>query len=204
MFKLFRTPRLFGWIYPRRLWGFSNSDKIYLTFDDGPNIELTQWILELLRKEDVKATFFCVGDNVRKHSMSYHSILAAGHQVGNHTMYHNNGDKTSFKEYLISVKEASKYIDSKLFRPPYGRLSMYKGVQIAKSYKIVMWNWLSYDYDQSVSISKIIANAQKELKGGDIIVLHDNVKSKERIQEILPAIISIVKSKGLQFDVISS
>lgn len=203
MIKYFKTPFFFKWIFHRRVWGFSSSDKVYLTFDDGPTSDLTQWILDVLESENVKASFFCVGANAKKHPDLVKSIIDNGHAVGNHTMRHEKGTKTSKSGYLKSIEEAGEFIPSKLFRPPYGRLPMRYCKEIRKDYKIVMWTWLSYDYDVSVSIEKILKKAKK-IKGGDILVVHDNLKSQERLKVILPELIQIVKSKGLQFEVISS
>lgn len=204
MRKVFKTPLLLRWFYHRRVWGFSNSKKVFLTFDDGPTTALTEWILHELKEKNVKATFFCVGQNAKDHPELIDQIVKEGHAVGNHTMFHNNADKTSNVEYEDSTAEASQYIQSKLFRPPYGRLSLLKGRTILKNYKIIMWSWLSYDYDKSVSIELILKNAQKQIGPGDILVLHDNVKVNDRLKEILPAVIDIVRQKGLEFDVISS
>lgn len=202
--KVFRTPQFVNWIYPKRLWGFSNSNKVYLTFDDGPTTELTNWIVETLNTHNVKATFFCVGQNVKNNPDLYNELVSNGHVIGNHTMDHNNGNKTSRVKYIESVQEAAKYIDSALFRPPYGRLSLLKGASIKRNYKIVMWNWLSYDYDVRVPVEKILASARSEIRGGDILVLHDNKKVEERLKIILPELIEIIRHKGLEFDVISA
>lgn len=201
--KVFRTPQFVKWIYPKRLWGLSNSNKVYLTFDDGPTAELTSWIVETLNAYNVKATFFCVGQNVKSNPGLYNELVNKGHAIGNHTMDHSNGNKTSRVKYIESVQEAAKYIDSALFRPPYGRLSLLKGASIKRNYKIVMWNWLSYDYDARVPVEKILESARSEIRGGDILVLHDNKKVEERLKIILPELIEIVRQKGLEFDVIS-
>lgn len=202
--KLFRTPIYFPWIFPRRKWGFSASKQcVYLTFDDGPTSELSHWILDLLRKEQVCATFFCVGSNAKEYPEIVQRALAEGHAIGNHTMRHEKGTKISKKAYLESIEEASRYIESNLFRPPYGRLPMIYGRAIRKKYTIVMWTWLSYDYDKSVAVTDILAQA-KRIKAGDILVLHDNEKVTDRIKELLPELIRVVREKGLGFEVISA
>jgi peptidoglycan/xylan/chitin deacetylase (PgdA/CDA1 family) len=202
--KIFRTPIYFPWFFPRRRWGFSSASKsVYLTFDDGPTPELTHWILELLEKEKIQATFFCVGTNAKSHPELMNRMVDQGHAIGNHTMRHEKGTKVSKKDYLESINEASNYIDSKLFRPPYGRLPMIYGRSIRKNYKIVMWSWLSYDYDASVSISKILEEASR-IKAGDVLVVHDNEKVMNRIKELLPQMIQIVREKELNFAIISA
>jgi len=202
--KIFRTPIYFPWFFPRRRWGFSSvQNAVYLTFDDGPTPELTEWILEFLDEEGIKATFFCVGANAKKYPELVAKMTEAGHAIGNHTMRHEKGTKVSRREYLDSIKEASNYIDSKLFRPPYGRLPMVYGRKIRSEYKIIMWSWLSYDYDQSIPVTRIVEEAYR-IKPGDILTVHDNEKVISRIKVLLPKLVQIVKEKGLQFEVISS
>lgn len=202
--KIFRTPIYFRWIFPRRKWGFSASKNcVYLTFDDGPTPQLSPWILDLLKKENIPATFFCVGANAKAFPELVERTLAEGHSIGNHTMRHEKGTKVSKQTYLASIEEASHYIPSNLFRPPYGRLPMTYGRTIRKKYTLVMWTWLSYDYDSSVSVSEILAQA-KRIKAGDILVLHDNEKVAGRLQEMLPKLIESIREKGLDFAVISA
>ena len=202
--KLFRTPKVFRWIFPRRIWGFSSSEpKVYLTFDDGPTEGLTDWLIEELSKHDVKATFFCVGENVKRHPNLTKKLIERGHVVANHTMKHEKGTSTSKSEYLASIQETSTLIDSKLFRPPYGRMPWTFTKAVSQRYRIIMWTWLSYDFDESVSVQNIIAQADR-IKAGDILVLHDNKRVEERVKLIIPEVIRIVKSKGLHFEVIPS
>ena len=200
--RFFKTPFFLPWIFSRRKWGFSFTNSVYLTFDDGPNPNITPFVLDNLKENVVKATFFCVGDNVRKYPELYQRILDEGHRVGNHTMYHNNSSKTNFDTYLSSFLEADKYIESNLFRPPYGRLDYRKMKSIRKSKKIIMWSWLSYDYDKNVPIKKILRKAKNQIKGGDILVLHDNEKVTQRIEELLPKLIEVIKAKQLEFKTI--
>lgn len=201
--KLFRTPTFFRWIFPRRKWGFSSSDKkVYLTFDDGPTTELTEWIIDELAKHNIKATFFCVGSNVKSHPELLARMRGEGHVVANHTMRHEKGNSVKKAAYLASIAEADELIQSDLFRPPYGRLSITQTPKIIKRYKIIMWTWLSYDYDKSVSIETILRQAER-IKAGDILVLHDNEKVTDRVKQILPSMIEIVRKKGLNFEVIT-
>ncbi len=203
MTPVFKTPYLIKKILFKRLWGFSNSlNKVYLTFDDGPHPDITPWILDLLSNENIKATFFCVGENVRKYPAIYDRILKDGHAVGNHTMYHNNACNTQKKEYFDSIKKASAYIESNLFRPPYGRLPITWENELLKKYKIVMWSWLSYDFDMNQSISKILKKAKK-INSGDILVLHDNPKILEKQKELLPELIRFIKERKITFEVLN-
>lgn len=198
MITFFKTPNLFRWIFYRRIWGFSSSNKVYLTFDDGPTEELLPWILDFLKQENIKATFFCVGENARDLPELMDRMRNEGHSIGNHTMRHEKGTKTSQKDYLDSIDEASKYTSSTLFRPPYGRMPVHYFKVIARNYKIIMWNWLSYDYDHSIDVSRILKEAEK-IKPGDILVLHDNVKVESRLKEILPRLATILREKGFEF-----
>jgi peptidoglycan/xylan/chitin deacetylase (PgdA/CDA1 family) len=201
--KIFRTPIYFPWFFPRRRWGFSSdTNSVFLTFDDGPTPELTNWILDYLDQEGIKATFFCVGSNAKKHPELMDRMTSAGHAIGNHTMRHEKGTKISRKEYLNSIKEASNYIDSTLFRPPYGRLPMIYGRKIRNEYQIIMWSWLSYDYDTSIPVTRILEEAYR-IKSGDILVVHDNEKVMGRIKVLLPELVKIVKGKNLKFEVLS-
>lgn len=130
-------------------------------------------------------------------------MVDEGHSIGNHTMQHEKGTKVSKQEYLRSIEEASEYINSTLFRPPYGRLPMNFGREISRDYTIVMWSWLSYDYDPSVPIEKVLDQAER-IKAGDVLVVHDNVKVQERIKVLLPALVHKIREKGLNFAVISA
>jgi peptidoglycan-N-acetylglucosamine deacetylase len=201
--KLFRTPIYFPWFFPRRTWGFSSAQKaVFLTFDDGPTPELTPWILDFLKSKNIQATFFCVGANAKAHPELMDRIVQEGHAIGNHTMHHERGTKVSKKVYIDSIQDASQYIESELFRPPYGRLPMTFGRSIRKKYAIIMWTWLSYDYDRSVPISEIMQQANR-IKVGDILVVHDNQKVSDRIQELLPQLVTRIQQKGLKFEIIS-
>jgi len=199
--RIFKTPSIVRKIFFKRTWGFSlNNNEVYLTFDDGPHPDITPWVLDYLKAQNIKACFFCVGENVKRYPEIFQRILAEGHQVGNHTMYHTKSHKSSFEAYQMSIREAATYIPSTLFRPPYGRLSSFRARKLAKQYKIILWSWLSYDFDDRISISKILSKAEQQITGGDILVLHDNPKFTERQKELLPNLINIIRSKGLDFE----
>jgi peptidoglycan/xylan/chitin deacetylase (PgdA/CDA1 family) len=204
MIRIFKTPLLARWIFPRRVWGFSSSDTVYLTFDDGPTEEMTQWILSTLDEKEVKATFFCVGANAEKFPELVAEIGAKGHAVGNHTMRHEKGTSVSEDTYQKSIEEAARHIPSRLFRPPYGRLPRKFDAKIHPEYKIIMWSWLSYDFDTSIPVETILQKAGKQIRPGDILVLHDNEKVEERVKMLLPQLIDSVHERGLKFGVISA
>lgn len=197
-----RSPKLLHKLFPARIWGISVSDKsVFLTFDDGPNPEVTPWILDFLKEKNIRATFFCVGENVERFPELYQRLLDEGHRTGNHTMKHLNGMKTDKKTYLHSILETEKQVKSDLFRPPYGRLSRKMDQLLTQRFKIVMWTWLSKDYDKSVSIDSII-KAAESIQPGDILVFHDNSKSKDRVQELLPPIVERLLAENYVFRII--
>ncbi|MEY4520894.1 MAG: hypothetical protein RIT10_79 [Bacteroidota bacterium] len=202
--KIYKTPRFSKWIFPKKTWGFSRKYPIvYLTFDDGPDPEITPWVLDVLKEQRIKATFFCVGQNVKNYPEIYQRMLAEGHQVGNHTMQHNKGTHTSFEKYVTSVEDAHELIHSRLFRPPYGRITPKQTAYLKKKFTIVMWTWLSYDYDPTVSTETILDKAKKHIKAGDILVFHDNKKSKDRLKVLLPETLKIIQEKQLNFNILS-
>jgi len=194
MVKLFRTPSFVRKVFPNRIWGFSHSDKkVYLTFDDGPTESLSNWILDELEEKNIKATFFCVGTNAQKHPELMDRIVSSGHRIGNHTMRHEKGVTVDREVYMNSIDECALHVDSNLFRPPYGRLYSNWDKEISSKYKIIMWSWLSYDYDDSVPISLILKKAKEQIQAGDILVLHDNMKVEERLRKLLPELITQLK-----------
>lgn len=202
--KQFRTPYFFRWIFHRRVWGFSRQNNtVYLTFDDGPTPECTHWILDRLAEKDIKATFFCVGANAKKYPELMDRMKREGHAIGNHTMRHEKGTQTHKIDYFRSIEEASEFVPSHLFRPPYGRIPMAYTKELRKNYQVIMWTWLSYDYHPEVSPEKILKRAQT-IQSGDILVLHDNVKSFQKLKETLPELLLLIEKKGLTFATISA
>ena len=198
-------------IFNNLVWDIPNSDKrIYLTFDDGPIPNVTEWVLEILKSEDIKATFFCIGDNIQKHSEVYKRILAEGHQTGNHTFNHLNGWKTETNHYIENLKLCeTEYLKlntehSFLFRPPYGKIKPSQSKAIRNlGYKIIMWDVLSYDFDSTISVEKCLENVISNTEQGSIIVFHDSVKAEKNLKYALPKAIQVLKDKGFVFDVIS-
>lgn len=200
---MFKSPRILKWSYPNRVWGISvSSPTVFLTFDDGPDPEITPWLLDFLKEQNVSATFFCVGSNCVKYPELFQRITEEGHALGNHTMNHENGFKTKDEDYLHSIKDANSVIQSNLFRPPYGRMKRKLDVELSADYKIIMWSWLSYDYDRNVEVNKVIKEANS-IESGNILVFHDNKKTKDRLKEILPSVIAQLKSRSMKFEKIS-
>lgn len=194
--RLFKPPRIANWIFPRYTWRFSVSDSsIFLTFDDGPHPDITPFVLDLLKKYQWKATFFCVGDNAQAYPEIMERIRKEGHAIGNHTQKHVNAYKVSGETYLESIQNFNRHTPTTLFRPPYGRLKPSLAREISKTHRIMMWSWLSYDYDLSVSDTQILEEVRR-IKPGNILVLHDNYKLKERQQTLLPALFARLAEKG--------
>jgi peptidoglycan/xylan/chitin deacetylase (PgdA/CDA1 family) len=176
---------------------------LYLSFDDGPHPEATPFVLDQLAKFDAKASFFCIGKNVQLHPKIYDTIIAAGHVVGNHTQNHMNGWKNNTKNYIADIQEATKVIDSNLFRPPYGRIrfSQIKALrlQAALPQQIIMWDVLSGDFDTTITGEKCAQNVIQYAGPGSIIVFHDSTKAMDRLRVALPKVLAHFSSLGYQF-----
>ncbi|MDD3322160.1 MAG: polysaccharide deacetylase family protein [Paludibacter sp.] len=184
-------------------WRKNPSSKvIYLTFDDGPVPEVTPTVLQILNNQNINATFFCVGENVKKYPEIYSEILKSGNKTGNHSYHHLKGVSVELDEYLEDVQLASKYIDSKLFRPPYGRISYQQRKALRKKYEIVMWDVLTCDYDKKLTPEQILKNIKRYSRNGSIVVFHDSIKAKEHVLKVLPLAIEWWKSEGYEFGVI--
>ncbi len=174
--------------------------KVYLTFDDGPIPGLTEWIAEYLGKYNIKATFFCVGDNVVKNPAIYKQLQNAGHALGNHTHNHLKGFYTGNETYFENVERCNEVMKTNLFRPPYGQLKFSQQRVLAKQYKLIMWDILTYDYSSSVTPDKCVKNAVEKTRPGSIIVFHDNIKAEKNVTYALPKTIEQLVDKGFEFD----
>lgn len=203
--RLFGAPLLLRLFFPKRIWRMPAEDKaIYLTFDDGPTPELLPFILQELANVDAKATFFCVGQNAARHPALMHEIKSRGHAIGNHTYSHLNGYKTPTAAYIKNTLDAAAYIDSKLFRPPYGKLTHRQAKQLHnEGYKIIMWSLLTYDFDYSADTDFLWQQAKLKLCPGAIVVLHDNLKAENHLRLLLPAILQHGAEKGYRFKALS-
>ncbi|MDR2684596.1 MAG: polysaccharide deacetylase family protein [Prevotellaceae bacterium] len=184
----------------KAVWRINDGSKtVYLTFDDGPCPKITPQTLDILDKFDIKATFFCVGDNVRKYPEIFESIKQRGHAVGNHTMHHLKGFNTDFQAYINDIEEANSYIKSSLLRPPYGRITFRQLRELRKKYKIVMWDVITRDYNPYFSSEKIFSIVKKYTRKGSIIVFHDSEKSSKNMLETLPNALEWLKNQGYEF-----
>ncbi len=192
--------RVLSPFYPGLKWRVNTKSKvIYLTFDDGPIPDVTEKVLDILDTYNWKATFFCVGENVQKHPSIYQKVIERGHRVGNHSFNHLRGFKTSREEYVANVRKASEYIDSKLFRPPHGRITYAQIRALKDDYDIVMWDVLTYDYDKRKTPAQIVKIIQRNLRKGSIVLLHDSIKAENNVLTVLPQAIEFWQSKGYTY-----
>ena len=187
---LHKTPKSFGALFPNIIWNIKTQAKeIYLTFDDGPVPEATPWVLEQLKQYNAKATFFMVGANINKQYKLFEEVVNQQHTVANHTFNHLNGWKTRNQDYYANISQTEELIGANsalLFRPPHGRLKWSQYRKIFKSHKIIMWDVLSGDFDNSLSPEKCLAKSMAATKPGTVIVFHDSVKSIDKLKFVLP------------------
>lgn len=179
-----------------------NKKTVYLTFDDGPIPEITPWVLDILDKYKIKATFFCVGDNVRKHPEIYAEVINRGHHVGNHTYNHLQGIRTLTKNYIKNVDIAAEYIQSKLFRPPHGHIRLPQFFKLRSKYKIVLWDVVTRDYSKRLTPEEVLENVKHYTRNGSIIVFHDSLKAEKNMKYALPKAIEWLLSEGYEFRLI--
>jgi len=184
-------------------WHKSRKEKyVYLTFDDGPIPVVTPFVLNTLNSFNAKATFFCIGDNVKRFPEIYADVLANGHRVGNHTFNHLMGWNSSDEKYLSDVKKCDELVQSNLFRPPYGRMKKSQISSIRSHLPhlhIIMWDVLSGDFDPRITAEKCLQNVLKHTRNGSIIVFHDSLKASDTLQEVLPLVLAKLTSKGFSF-----
>lgn len=199
-------------IFSNYIWDVSNTAKtVCLTFDDGPIPEVTAWVLEELKKHNFKATFFCIGENIDKHPEIFKKVITEGHSIGNHTFNHLNGWKTSSEAYLENIRACKEIIEkttdynsnSKIFRPPYGKLKTAQSKAIRKlGYKIIMWDVLSADFDTTLSKEQCLDNVLSNVKPGSIIVFHDSIKAFKNLEYVLPKTLTFLKENKFNCDVL--
>ena len=195
-----QVPGFVRGLFPKALWRMNPDEKaVYLTFDDGPIPVVTPWVVELLGRYDIKATFFMVGDNVRKHPQEFRQVIEAGHRVGNHTFNHLKGVFTETNEYLDNVEKADALIHSKLFRPPHGMLRRSQYNELSKHYQFVMWDLVTRDYSKRMNGEEVLANVKKYVRNGSIITFHDSLRSEENLKYALPRAIEWLLEQGYEF-----
>ncbi|NJL14883.1 MAG: polysaccharide deacetylase family protein [Microscillaceae bacterium] len=204
MRRLFKTPTLAKWYFATYEWqGKAHPPTLYLTFDDGPIPGLTEYVLDLLLEYKAKATFFCVGDNIRKHPAIFGRILAEGHQAANHTYHHLNGAKTPTQAYLQNVALCQALLPASpgkpLFRPPYGRLTLAQQKVLQIHYRLIMWDVLSYDFDAKLPPDACWVHSQRKSCPGSIVVFHDNHKAESSLRYALPRFLAHFSARSFQF-----
>lgn len=207
MFYFIKTPWLIKKLWSECVWDIRTNEKIlFLTFDDGPHPTATPFVLDQLKKYDAKATFFCIGKNVKDYFELYKTIIDEGHKPGNHTYDHLNGWKVKDRLYLENIFKATQVIDTDLFRPPYGRITKFQLRQLrGEKYKLstIMWNVLSGDFDKSVTPEDCFLNVTRNAKEGSIIVFHDSEKSYQKITYVLPKVLEYFSKKGFGFKAVT-
>lgn len=203
MMYTIHPPYLIKKAYPSLIWRKNKAaKKIYLTFDDGPVPFITTWVLDVLKEEQVSATFFCVGKNVVLHPEIYTRILKENHRLGNHTYTHLNGWNSHTNNYLDDINKCAMHVKTNLFRPPYGRIKKSQINQLKVTYSIIMWDVLTGDYDKKITPEKCLHNAISNIRNGSIVVFHDSDKAKINMQFALPRFIKYAKEQGFEFDVL--
>lgn len=200
-----KTPDLLKPLAGHLLWSLDHLTKeVFLTFDDGPTPHITYEVLDILDQFKAKATFFCIGGNVKALPDVYSEILERGHKTGNHTWNHMSGWSYSDYSYFKNVTECAQVVDSNLFRPPYGQITPSQIRGLKAKYKLVMWDVLSGDWDKNVSPEQCLGNVIKHTKGGSIIVFHDSEKAKKNMLYTLPKSLEKLSADGYKFSVIPS
>ena len=190
------------WLYPRATWRMDRNEKaVYLTFDDGPIPEATPFILDTLSQYGIKATFFMVGDNVRKYPELYNKVVAAGHRIGNHTFNHIGGFRHTITTYKANADKADQLLHTDLFRPPHGWMRWDQYIWLRRKYRIVMWDLVTRDYSKWMTAEDVLNNVKRYTRNGSIITFHDSLKSIDKLHYALPEAIKWLKAEGYEFKV---
>lgn len=190
------------WLYPKAYWRMDHAEHaVYLTFDDGPIPESTPFILQTLRDYDVKATFFMVGDNVRKYPELHQRVVSEGHRIGNHTHNHISGIRYSIRDYSYNVEKANAYLHTNLVRPPHGWMRLSQYAWLSRKFKIVMWDVVTRDYSKWMSAANVLYNVKHYTRNGSIITFHDSLKSIDKLRTALPQAIEWLQQQGYQFKI---
>lgn len=204
-----KTNRLIKKAFPNFVWDIKDRERtVYLTFDDGPTPEVTEWVLQVLKEHAVKATFFCIGNNIEQHPNIFQKIIDQGHAVGNHTFNHLNGWQTGNSAYFENIAATEKiisgiipgFLKNKIFRPPYGRIKSSQATEVRRQgYRIIMWDVLSADFDQAITPERCLQNVIKNTRSGSVIIFHDSVKAYNNLRYALPKAIEYLKEKEFNF-----
>lgn len=200
-----KTNRLIKKVFPNYVWDIpTDSKKVFLTFDDGPTPQITQWVLSQLQKHNAKATFFCIGNNIENHPEIFERVLAEGHAIGNHTFNHLNGWRQQNVKYLENINACAESINrrtvpTRLFRPPYGKVKRSQAKTLKKlGYEIVMWDILSADFDHAITPQQCLDNVIKNIQSGSVVIFHDSVKGFRNLEYVLPKTLKFLKENGYE------
>lgn len=198
-----QPPQIIRYLYPSAIWRMDKDERaVYLTFDDGPIPRVTPWVLDVLDKYGIKATFFMVGDNIRKHPDEFRMVVERGHRIGNHTFNHIRGLSYDINSYLENTEKACRMMmETNLFRPPHGYMSPKQYAELKKRYKIIMWDLVTRDYNRKFNGEQILQKVKKYARNGSIITFHDSIKSEENLKYALPKAIEWLKEQGYEFKV---
>ena len=195
-----QPPKLLRVLYPKAIWRMDPNEKaVYLTFDDGPIPEITPWVLDLLDTYNIKATFFMVGDNIRKHPETFQMVVDRGHRIGNHTFNHIRGFEYMTMNYLANTDKANETMKTDLFRPPHGHMRFAQYHVLKKYYKIIMWDLVTRDYSKRVNGEQVFEIVKKYVRNGSIITFHDSLKAEKNMKYALPRSIEWLKEQGYEF-----
>jgi peptidoglycan/xylan/chitin deacetylase (PgdA/CDA1 family) len=195
-----KTPSIAKYLYPSLVWKKNTEQKkIWITFDDGPDEKVTPFLVNLLGKFNIKATFFIIGSQAKKHPELVKLIINNGHKIGNHSFSHLSGYSTENNKYLQDVEQAKKHIDSDIFRPPYGKITPSQIKSLKKDFKIIMWDIMSWDFKENISSNKIYRNVMDNVESGSIILFHNNLKSYNNLKKSLELILEKLKEQEYQF-----
>lgn len=199
-----QPPLAYRLLFPEALWRIKHraTKAVYLTFDDGPVPGVTPWVLDTLDRYGVKATFFLVGDNVRRAPHLFEEIKRRGHSWGNHTMHHLQGMKVPTFRYMRDITQADTLIDSPLFRPPHGLLRWRQAAVIKHHYNIVMYDLVTRDYSRKLNPDRVFDNVRRFARNGSIIVFHDSLKAESNMKGALPRSIEWLQLQGYEFHVL--
>jgi peptidoglycan/xylan/chitin deacetylase (PgdA/CDA1 family) len=197
-----QPPQFVRQLYPGACWRMNVSERaVYLTFDDGPIPEVTPWVLDVLDRYRIKATFFMVGDNVRKHPEEYRMVVERGHRIGNHTYHHLKGLGVSADSYVANVEEANRLVESDLFRPPHGLMRMSQYHALRERYRIVMWDLVTRDYNPKLTGDEVLGKVKRYARNGSIITFHDSLRATHNLYYALPRAIEWLLAEGYEFKI---
>ncbi len=197
-----QPPQFIRRLYPRACWRMDSSERaVYLTFDDGPIPEVTPWVLDVLDKYRIKATFFMVGDNVRKHPDEFKMVIERGHRIGNHTYNHLKGMAVHTDHYVANIDKADCYLSTNLFRPPHGLMRLRQYRALCERYHIIMWDLVTRDYNPKLNGRQILRKVQQYARPGSIITFHDSLRATHNLYYALPRAIEWLLAEGYEFKV---